>query len=162
MKRFKNRLFAVVLSVLAVVSFTSCDDYEWREATMDYYATITAAGNGVVRADLPVDFNWVKVDGRYDYIDDIRFVGGYIEITPGGYVDGFRLRVSDSNAYLDVVVQNSVGGRLDGRQVQDFLNAVVEVVRRNGNATIYVDGNAGRSVRFDLDFYIDIDAYVSY
>ncbi|MFV0536760.1 MAG: hypothetical protein ACK5M3_05220 [Dysgonomonas sp.] len=160
MRRYKNKLFAILLSVLAALSFTSCEDYEWRQGTMDYYATINAAANGVISANLPIDFNSVLVDGRYNDIDDIRFRGGYIKIAPGPYIYGFTLRLSNSNARLDVDIRNSLGGTLDGIQTQDFLDAVVEVVRRNGYATIYVDGEADRYARFDLDFYIDIDAYV--
>lgn len=162
MKEYKNKLFAILLSLLVVVSFTSCDDYEWREGTMDYYATINAAPNGVIQDDLPINFNYVRVDGSYNRIDDIRFYGGYITVEPKSYIDRFTLSISNSDVYLPVIVQNSVGGKLEGRQVDDFLNAVVEVVRRNGYATIYVDGTAASLARFDLNFFIDIDAYVSY
>jgi len=162
MKKYKNKLFTTILALLAVVSFTSCDDYEWREGTMDYYKTITAAPNGVISENLPIDYNWVSVSGRYDRIDDIRYYGGYITVEPNGYIDRFTLSLSNSDVYLPVIVQNAVGGRLDGRQVDDFLNAIVEVVRRYGYATIYVDGLANSRVKFDLNFYIDIDAYVSY
>lgn len=160
MRRYKSKLFAILLSVSVIISFTSCENYEWRQGTMDYYATINAAPNGVISANLPIDFNNVLVDGRYDDIDDIRFRRGSIKIAPGPYIYGFTLRLSNSDARLDVDIRNSLGGTLDGVQTQDFLNAVVEVVRRNGYATIYVDGDADRSARFDLDFYIDIDAYV--
>jgi hypothetical protein len=162
MREYKNKLFAILLSVSAVISFTSCEDYEWRQGTMDYLATINAAPNGVIKDYLPIDFNYVRVDGRYNDIDDLRFRGGCIKIAQSPYIYGFTLRLSNSNAYLDVEIRNSLGGTLDDVQTQDFLNAVVEVVRRYGQATIYIEGEADGSARFDLNFYIDIDAYVSY
>ncbi|GAB6009942.1 hypothetical protein [Dysgonomonas reticulitermitis] len=162
MRRYKNKLFAILLSVLAVISFTSCDGYEWREAQLVRYSTITAASNGAIVENIAVNYDFVEVSGRYDRIDDIRFHGGYIDINTRDYIRGFDLRLSNSDAYLSVDVLNSVGGRLEGRQVNDFLNAVVEVVRRNGYATIYVDGTASNRASFELVFFIDIDAYVSY
>jgi hypothetical protein len=161
MRRYKNKLFAATLSILAALSFTSCTDYEWREGTIDYETTITAASNGTIRATLPIDFNWVWVEGRYNRIDDIKYRIGSIEIGTNNPIGVIRLSVSNSNAYVDLDARRG-GGTYRGAQVEDFLNAVVEVVRRNGNATIYVDGRADRLVRFDLNFYIDIDAYVSY
>lgn len=152
MKRYKNKLFAILLSVFALVSFTSCEDYGWREGTMDYYSTINAAANGTITANLPIDYNYVLVDGPYNNIDDIRFRGGSIKIFPGSYIYGFTLSLSNSNVTLNVDVDSNSGGVLDGYQTQDFLNAVVEVVRRNGYATIYVDGQAApyAKVRFRL------------
>ena len=160
MKRYKNKLFAILLSVFALISFSSCENYEWREGTMDYYSTINTTANGVIAANLPIDFNSVLVDGPYNSIDDIRFVGGSIKIEPGPYISGFTLSLSNSNATLNVDIRSGLGGTLNNYQTQNFLNEVVEVVRRNGYATIYVDGLAEPYARFDLDFYIDVDAYV--
>ncbi|MDR1091271.1 MAG: hypothetical protein LBL79_09365, partial [Prevotella sp.] len=88
--------------------------------------------------------------------------GGEIEINTNDRVGIIRLSVSNSNVYVELDAYGG-GGTYTGSQVEVFLKAVVEVVRRNGYATIYVDGNdAGRYARFDLNFYIDIDAYVSY
>ncbi|MDR1706380.1 hypothetical protein [Dysgonomonas sp.] len=160
MRKYKNKLFAILLSIFAAISFTSCDDYEWRQGTMDYYSTINAAANGVISANLPIDFNNVLVDGRYNDIDDIRYRGGKIEINTNDRIGIITLSVSNSNISVDLDVPRG-GGTYIGSRVDDFLNAVVEVVRRNGYATIYVDGRyADRYARFDLDFYIDIDAYV--
>lgn len=130
---------------------------------MDLKTTITTSPNGVITANLPIGYDWVVVNnGRYDHIDDIRYYGGYITVAPNGYIYGFDLKVSNSNIVLPVDIRSNAGGTLEGTQVDNFLNEVVEVVRRYGYATIYVDGEAAGSVRFDLNFYIDIDAYVRY
>ncbi|MDR1091279.1 MAG: hypothetical protein LBL79_09405, partial [Prevotella sp.] len=134
MKRYKNKLFAIILSVLAAISFTSCEDYEWREATLDYYETINAAPNGVIEADLPVNFNYVLVKGRYNSIDDIRYRGGKIEINTNNRIGIIRLSVSNSNVYVELDVSTG-GGTYNGPRVKDFLYEVVEVVRRYGQAT---------------------------
>ena len=162
MRKYKNKLFAILLSIFAVVSFTSCDDYEWREGTMIRYKTIDASYNGTIIDDIPINYNFVEVDGHYDRLDDIRFHSGHIDIDTRDYIHEFNLTLSNSDAYLPVKVRDNIGGRLEGRQVDDFLNAVVEVVRRNGHATIYVNGVAGNWASFKLNFFIDIDAYVSY
>lgn len=163
MRRYKNKLFAILLSVLAVISFTSCEDYEWREAQLVRYSTITAASNGAIIENIPINFNHIQVNGGYDRIDDIRFYGGQIVINSNNYLGIFRLSISNSNAYLDLDGRRG-GGTFEGARVDDFLYAVVETMRRDGYATIYVDGDgyADRYARFDLNFFIDIDAYVSY
>lgn len=163
MRRYKNKLFAILLSIFAVISFTSCEDYEWREAQLVRNSTITAAQNGVIVENIPIDFNHIQVNGGYDRIDDIRFYGGQIEIKTGDRIGILRLSISNSNAYLDLDGRRG-GGIFEGSRVDDFLYAVVETVRRDGYATIYVDGDgyADRYARFDLNFFIDIDAYVSY
>lgn len=163
MRKYRNKLFAILLSVLAALSFTSCDDYEWREAQLIRYSTINAAPNGTITENIPIDFNHVRVNGGYDRIDDIRFYGGQIEIKTDNRVGILRLSISNSNASLDIDGRRG-GGIFEGARVDDFLYAIVETVRRDGYATIYVDGDgyADRYARFDLNFFIDIDAYVSY
>jgi hypothetical protein len=166
MRRYKNKLFAILVSALAAISFASCVkdyDYEWREGTMDRYATINAASNGTIREILPIDFNYVDVDGYYTDIDDIQYYGGEMEIVSNDRVGIIRLSISNSNTYIDLDARMG-GGSYRGKQVEDFLYAVVETVRRDGYATIYVDGDgyADRYARFDLNLYIDIDAYVRY
>lgn len=164
MKTNKNKLFALLLGTFILVSFSSCvvDDHEWREGRMDFRSTIYVAGNGIIRSSIITDMNRVETVGSYNTIDDIRFRSGYIDIDSRRYIEGFTLRVSNSDAFLNVSVDGSARIRLEGRQVDDFLNAVVEVVRRNGEAVITVDGSAANNSDFNLNFFIDIDAYVSY
>ncbi|MDU1891570.1 MAG: hypothetical protein E6767_12860 [Dysgonomonas sp.] len=166
MKIYKNKLLTVLLSVFTLVSFTSCeDDYYWTEGTLDYYSTITASPRGIIQDDLTMDYGWVTINGgsKYASPEDIKFVSGYIEILPYGsssYIDGFDLTLSNSNAILRVPYNSNGGWELDSPAAQDFMYAIVEVIRKYGRATVYIDGEANNYAKFDLNFIMDIDVYV--
>jgi hypothetical protein len=167
MKGYKNKLFASILAIAMLFVFSSCEgyDYKWRDATMDMSAVITASPNGTIRADLPIGYDWVVANGRYNRIDDITYYGGRIEIiTNGNYIDNLYLTLSNSNAVLNIAWKDRRSGTIydDDPYVDDFLYAITEVVRRYGYATIYVNGYSDRSARFELNFMIDINAYVQY
>ena len=166
MKRFRNKPFATALLLAIILIFSSCDsdDYEWREGDLSYITTIPV-NDGRIRYNFNLGYDLVEVyKGRYDRIDDIAYAYGEINIyTKGNYIDRFTLSLGNSNVTLPVLVRSNRDGVLSSDndyQVDDFLNAVVEVIRRNGYATIYIDGNADG--RFELDFYINVDAYVRY
>lgn len=167
MKRLKNKLVATTLFLASIFLFSSCDndDYEWRAGEIYYEASFPVSSTGTFRNSFEIGYDWVEVisGGRYDRIDDIRYRLGRIEILRGSYIDNFTLRLSNSNVELPVRVRNNTGGILydTDDQVWEFLNAIVEVIRRNGYAVVYIEGYADRG-RVDLDFIIDVDAYVRY
>lgn len=164
MKSYK--LFAIVFSIAALFAFSSCerDDYFWTDGSLDYTRNVPIAPNGKIADNLYIDYSWVQLNKGYRNvsIEDIKFRGGYIYIKPQIYLnDRLTLRLANSNAFIDFwPVRYPDYIEDDSPEAQDFLNAVVEVMRRNGSATVYVDGYGAGSSSFILDLIMDIDVYV--
>jgi hypothetical protein len=129
---------------------------------MNYRATVNAAPNGVIQNDMTINYNYVLVGGNYSSINDIRYNSGKIEINTNNYLGVLKLKIANSNVLLKLDTLRD-GGRYEyeGNEVDDFLYDIVETIRRDGYATIYVEGYADRYAQFDLNFYINIEAYVS-
>lgn len=125
---------------------------------------IDASSSGVIRSSLYIDYSDVKVDGiRNSRIEDIEFRNGRIEFRVGyGRINGItRLSLPDSGIYIDLDTRGiSSSGRFEGSQVNDFLYELVEEVRRYGDVTVYIDGTATSLAEFNLDFIINVNAYI--
>lgn len=168
MTSFKNRFFIVTILIISVMLLNSCDEEdrnEWRSAKIEYPATIPVPPNCVVRSTFDIGSEWIKTDGniKYGRLDDFRYTrGGYIDIYSGPYIRNLMFSLDHSNVVLPVDVYSNKGGVLrdSDPQVRDFLIAIVELIRRNGYARIYIDGDAENQI--DMDFHIYLDAYVIY
>lgn len=166
MVKSKNLHFIVILISL-VFTFISCDEDkdEWRSGKITYPATIPVPPSGIVSYTCDIGYEWIKLDGniKNSSLDDFRYVrGGYIDIYSGPYIRTLTFRLENSNVVLPVEVYSDKGGVLEDSkpQVREFLNAIVELIRRNNYARVYVDGNANGQI--EIDFHIYLDAYVIY
>ena len=166
MVKSKNLHFIVILISL-VFTFISCDKDkdEWRSGKITYPATIPVPPSGIVSYTCDIGYEWIKLDGniKNSSLDDFRYVrGGYIDIYGGPYIHTLTFRLENSNVVLSVDVFDNEGGILRDSepQVREFLNAIVELIRRNNYARVYVDGNANGQI--EIDFHIYLDAYVIY
>lgn len=163
MKKYTNRLIVIILTVVALFSFTSCDNHYWTEGFLHYESSATASPAGVIAADLRVDYSWIEIeDVRTSRVEDLKFRGGCIDVSlVSGSIQYFRLSLSDSDAYIDVDMRGITNGRLEGSRVDTFLRSVIEVMKTYGDAVIYVDSSTASSrASVYLDFLIDIKAYV--
>lgn len=159
----------VLVLLLISVLFISCkdDDDEWRAARVNYEASVPVSPNGIIRNNFDIGSEWVEIAGnqRFDYIDDFRYIGGgYINIYGGPYIRSLTLSLEKSNIGLIVDVNSNNGGILrdSDPKVRNFLAAIVELIRLDGYARVYIDGNADPATIIEMDFRIEMDAYVVY
>ncbi len=162
MKRLKNKLVATTLLLASIFLFSSCDsdDYEWRRGKLLYEAEVQLPDR------IDIDFYSVEITsgGRYDRIDEIAYRLGEIEVYGGSYIKGLSLQLMNYNdVYLDLAIESNRGGVFydNDTRVRNFLMAIVDAMNRDGYARIRIDGVAN-SRWVDIDFNIDVDAYVRY
>lgn len=164
MKRYTKKLFATILTVFALLSFTSCEeDYRWVEGTLDYPANLTIAPSGILKYDIQIDESWVvtRGAGRYPDIRDLQFVRGQVDIyiDKNRYIEWLDLTVDGTNVTLpfDALSGNITDSSSDA---QRFLAAVTDQIRRYGYAVILVDGEGDPRTNLGIDFGMDLDVYV--
>lgn len=164
MKRYTKKLFATILTVFALLSFTSCEeDYRWVEGTIDYPANITVAPSRDLHYDIQIDESWIVTRGvgRYPDIRDVQFVRGQIDIyiDKNRYIDWLDLTVDGTNVTLpfDGLAGNITDASSDA---QRFLAVVTDRIRRYGYAVILVDGEGDSGTRVGIDFGMDLEVYV--
>lgn len=169
----KNKLCTVLLSLVAVFMFSSCDDKdeEWRVANIDYPASVPVQPNGTIRYSFDIGSEWIDLTAntRYSYIDDFTYRrrgNGFIDIYGGPFIRSLTFRLENSDVALPITINNTEGAWLEdtnsNQRLQYFFNGIVESIWKNGYARIYVEGNADPRAIIDIDFYIELDAYVIY
>lgn len=157
-----HKLGLILLTIIVGLSFSSCDeDYYWTRGTLDYPATITVPPTEIIAQDYTITTDWISVrgGGRFTSIDDFRFLSGAIRLKMFGIVDYVDLRIAGTNYYLPFDVNGQVSIYDESQQAQDFLNALVDRIRRYGYATLKVDGEGASRAQIDLSIMTDLDVY---
>lgn len=158
-----HKLGLILLTIVVGLSFTSCEEnFYWTKGTLDYPATITASPSGYIGQDYRITSDWIAVrgGGRYTNIDDFRFLRGSIQLKTYGYIGYVDLRIEGTNYYLPFDVDGQMSIYDESPQAQDFLNALVDQVRRYGYAILMVDGEGASRAQVDLSIMTDLDVYV--
>ena len=147
----------------------SCEEppEEWRWAVINYPASAPVPPGGTVRTSFNIDEEWVEITAnvRYYHITDIKYRrGGYIDIYAGPFIRSLTLSLDNSDAVLPVRI-NSVDGALledNDQKVRYFLNEIMELIRLDGFAKVYIEGNGDPGTIIDIDFVVNLQAYVIY
>ena len=160
MKKYRNKLFATLIAVFAVLSFTSCEvDYRWVAGTIDYPVDMTVSPSGILQYDVRIDESWIvtRGAGRYPDIHDLTFLRGQIDLyINGGGIGWIDLRVAGTNEVLPLdLVSNG-----QSQAVQRFLAVMTEEIRRYGVVEILVDGEGRPGTKVGIDFGMDLDVYI--
>lgn len=165
MRKFKNTLFVTVLTVFALLSFTSCEeDYYWAEGTLDYSTDFTVSPSGTLYGKDVIDISWVitRSAGRYPEIHDLTFLVGQIDIyVEGGSMGWLDLRIGGTNEVLPFDELSFNSHTTDKSQAaQRFLAIMTEEIRRYGSVEIVVEGEGRPRTKVGIDFGMDLDVYI--
>jgi hypothetical protein len=166
MKKYKNKLIAVLISTFALLSFTSCEtDSYWTEGTLDYPAQLKISPSGTFSYDVRIDESWLVVRGagKYPDIRDLRFLDGQLDIylsNRGTGLDWLELGIDGTDVGIRYSSISYPGIVDDSRMVRDFLSVMTDQIARYGSVVIYVDGEGSRGANFDINFGMDLDVYV--
>jgi hypothetical protein len=140
-------------------------------AKINYPASIPVPPNGVIHHNFTIGAELLELTApiHYDHIVDFIYKprgNGYIDIYNGTFIRSLTLHVEGSNTPLPITINNTSGALLEdyrtNQRLQDFFLSIVESIRHNGFARIYIDGNADPLSIIDLDICIELDAYVIY
>ena len=159
-----HKLGLILLTIVVGLSFTACetDDYYWTKGSLDYPTTITVPPTNVIAQDYRITSDWISVrgGGRYTNIDDFRFLGGAIQLKMYGYIEYADLSIAGTNYTLPFDINGQLSIYDESQQAQDFLNVLIEQIRRYGYVTLMVDGRGNAGARIDLSIITDLDVYV--
>lgn len=179
MKNYKNKLFAVLFSVFALVSFTSCEDDDYIVRTglyCQFLSTSDSRGYFASEGGGDYTFNNIPDIGRNPDIREFIYNGTVISITgdiqPGDvirdlYIDveglgEFRYAKTIPVRYRNELIEYDT---YDDPEFYDFMSDAMYHFYRNGWINILVSGyitdrsgTAIRNVRMDivLDNSLDI------
>lgn len=172
MRKYKNKLIAIILSVTAILSFSSCEDYDyrWKATTLDF------------EVDVPIN----PVNGRFSYpvrildtdiadfrpsredLMDINTLNGWLVISNfarndrvtlslianGGAVRYDHLSVISPDRNNEYIIED------DG--YFNFMVDVIDIIRRNGYVDITIVGESNIEDVGPLVFAFEnnIDIYI--
>ncbi|GAB6120915.1 hypothetical protein [Dysgonomonas termitidis] len=163
----KNIFVAVLFSIVALVSFSSCetDHYYWDRGRLDYVAELRVPTNNTFQTSFRIYENDIRLRGydRYVEIHDLKFISGYsdIYVYTTGYIDWMDLRVDGTNAVLQYdIIYLGYPVQDETEKAQYFLNAMTEQIRRYGYATIIVEGKGKMNSDYDIEIGVDLDIYI--
>lgn len=152
--------------LLAVTMFSSCDkdEHEFRKARIIYPATIPVPPTGIVNHSIELGYEWVEVEGGKCKIEDITYRMGSIVILKGSLVRELIFSLKNSDVRFGYTINHDRGTEIDDVEpgIRIFYNEVVELIRRDGYATIYINGYSEPIKPIELDIVFDVDAYVRY
>ncbi|MDR2950379.1 MAG: hypothetical protein LBV71_14400 [Prevotella sp.] len=158
MKLYKNKLFAVILTVVAVVTFSSCssdDDYEWRRGTLNLS---TEFDKDPIYTDNKGRFSFSYdlraediggIDARRLDIVDVRSIESevflfYGELFVAGDHVNIRLSADGVNSRtLRMIVDNDKEAKVidaDYHLLQEFMSDMAYNLARRGQLNFYIDG----------------------
>lgn len=168
MKTIKSKFLVLSLILFTAIAFSSCDkdEFEYRQAELGYTTTIPVPPSGDIKHSFTVGYDWVEVinGGKYDYIDHINYRIGDIKVYEGPRVDRLIFRLQNSNVWFDWNI-NSNGGDIiydTDLDIQHFYNEIVEMINRDGTATVLVSGKAAPSKEIKMDLLFKVNAYVCF
>lgn len=169
MRRYKNKLFAILLSVLAVISFTSCENDDYLvSTTLDFETEVPIMSNGRFNKTIRVDESLIKdfKPGREDLLD-INTLNSWLTISSMLREDRVTLSlVADGNIsyeFRDVISPNSKGEYvIEDNGFYNFMIDVIDIIRARGyvDITIFGTSNIGDGGPLLFTFENNIDIYV--
>lgn len=155
MKLYKNKLFAVILTVVAVVMFSSCssDDYYWKNGTLDVKFNLNLDRNGYSEAFTTVRISEIpEINLSREDIYDMRTNDAWLEISNlkrGDYIDRFYIDVVGVGTYA---YETPISVRSDGEIITIDDNAYFNFMR-NVNNLIYRNGAVDMKISFYSRIY---------
>jgi len=186
MKRFKNKLFAVLFAVTALVAFSSCesDDYEWLRGTLNL-STVNDADPIYTYEGGLFSFSYNLraediggIDARRLDIVDVRSYESEVFLfysnlfRPNDRIN-IRLRADGVKSYTlrMIVIVNDNGDRVamvideDLYLLKEFMSSMAYNLARNGQLKFYIDGellSTSQDTSFDFEVRNDFDFEVRY
>jgi hypothetical protein len=184
MKKNRYKLIVLIFAITAIIFPTPGNSQNhgnghWRTERLDYTFELRATSNNLVRTEFSIDDSTINPNNNSNSgrsrrskrsrrptnnvhapRKDFRFKKGYIEIkTLKGATTGFTtLSLSNSDKEIELDTKALfVGDTYKSKEVDEFLFAMVEVMRKYGNVTVYVDGRATTRAVYNLSFYLDVE-----
>lgn len=102
---------------------------------------------------------------EYDYIADVRYrKGGFIEVGEDTKVESIILSLDNSKSEIMLETKYSEKGKFSDSdsEVNDFLNAVTERIKKDGQAKLHIVGQTQETNLMDFNLQLNLDAYVVY
>lgn len=171
MRKYKSNIFAILLGLLTMVSFSSCvNDEDWLSTTLDFETKIQVATNGRFSQTIRVDEYFIKgfSPGRETLLD-IRTLNSWLTVSNMLREDRVGLSlVADGNFRYDfdgTISPNSKGEYyIEDSRFYNFMVDVIDVMRVKGYVDITILGTSNIDDGGPLVFSFgnNIDAYVRY
>jgi hypothetical protein len=189
MKQNKDKLFAALLIFFTLVTFSSCyyaedENFEWAPAKMNFNEVVTASPNGTISSG-KITFKYKDwIESQYNDMQDIRFDGGDIAIEFNfmkkgySYIENMKLSLFDlkgkvitdctivdfikySDVQNDIITYPESNEDEDGyKKARFFMNAVIEEIRQDKEATILIEGEGSAKDSFMIYLNMDVSVYV--
>lgn len=182
MRFTKNKLFATILTIVTVVTFSSCttDEYEWRRGTLNLSTENNSEpvytdnrGRFSFSYDLRaediggIDTRRVEVVDVRPYSSEIFLFRGEL-FRPGDLIN-IRLEADGVNPRtLRMIVNNNRDAMVidaDHPLLQEFMSDMVYILARRGQLNFYIDGellNIPQKTYFDFKAVNEFDFEVRY
>lgn len=155
--------------ILLTFAFSSCidEDYKWLNGWLDKKATFYTS-RGIIDDAFRVDVNNIYFENeRFDGIEDIKIYGNDeigLTVRSNHILDRVILNVDGTNADVRV---SGVNGHIvgTGRDVEIFMDALIDQIYRYGYAVVNVYGENLRGVsdiQLDIQLFVDLEVYVRY
>jgi len=169
MKQLRNKILALSLILFAAFTFSSCDkdEFEWREAELGFKTIVQVPSTGIITHTFTVGQDWIEVmnGGKYIHIEDFTYRKGDIEVYAGPNIDFLSFRLEGvPDVGFDYIIRGNQGDMIKDTKpaIRDFYEAVTEMIRMHGAATIHVGGKSQPYKDITLDILFDLSAYVSF
>lgn len=169
MKKYRNKLLAVILSVSALLSFSSCEnDYSWVATTLDFEAEVPLRNDGYFNYTIRIlDSDIADYRPSREELVDIRTLDGWLIMSNFKRTDRVSLRlVATGGATYDHLstispdINNEYIINDDG--YFNFMADAIDMIRRNGYVDITITGESNIRDRGPLVFTFEnnVDIYV--
>lgn len=155
MRSTKNKLFATILTIVTVITFSSCttDDYYWKTGTLDVKFNMNLDRNGYSQAYTTVRIQEIpEVDFSREEIYDLRTNDAWLELSNlkrGDYIERFYINVAGVGTYA---YESPISVRSDGEIITIDDDAYFNFMR-NVNALLYRNGAVDMRVTFHSRIY---------
>lgn len=171
MKLYKNKLFAVILTVFAIVAFSSCssDDYYWRTGTLNVEFDLGLDRNGYSEVYTTVYIDEIpQFNPSRDDLTDLRTNDAWLSISgllQGDIINRFYIDVVGVGTYA---YETPISIRQDGQVIEiddtayfNFMRNVNNLLFRNGSVdmkiTFYSKIYDGGPVYFDIKNNLELE-----